>query len=61
MTDLNALTQERQDIKALVAGHQIETWLQTASPQDVVAFCDRERAFGEAKALQWLANRNANP
>jgi len=58
---VNALTQERQDIKALVAGHQIETWLQTASPQDVVAFCDRERAFGEAKALQWLANRNANP
>ena len=58
---VNALTQERQDIKALVAGHQIETWLQTASPQDVVAFCDRERAFGELKALQWLANRKANP
>jgi len=58
---VNALTQEREDIKALVAGHQIETWLQTASPQDVVAFCDRERAFGEVKALQWLANRNANP
>jgi hypothetical protein len=58
---IDALVQERQDIKAMVAGNQIETWLQTASPQDVVAFCDRERTFGEVKALQWLATRNANP
>src|SRR5262249_48734442 len=58
---VNALTQERADIKALVSGHQIETWLQTASPQDVVAFCDRERALGEVKALQWLVNRNGQP
>src|ERR1051326_8964186 len=39
----------------------MEDWFQTASPEDIAAYCDRERIFGEQKTLQWLANRNSNP
>ena len=56
---LNAVRQHREDIRALAAGQPIETWLQTASPEDIVAYSDRQRIFGEQKTLQWLANRNS--
>jgi hypothetical protein len=56
-----ALLQHRQDIRSLASANPIDAWLQTASPEDIIAYCDRERVFGEQKALQWLANRNSNP
>jgi hypothetical protein len=58
---LNALLKHRQDIRSLTSAVPIDVWLQTASPEDVIAYCDRQRVFGEQKTLQWLANRNSNP
>jgi hypothetical protein len=58
---LNALLQRRNDIQALVKSQHMDEWFQTASAADIVAYCDRERIFGEQKTLQWLANRNSNP
>jgi hypothetical protein len=55
---LNALSQRRQDLRALTSATPIDVWLQTASPGDIIAYCDRQRIFGEQKALQWLADRN---
>jgi len=54
---LKALEQQRAGIKETVASLQIDTWLQTAPPEDVSAYFDRMRIFGEQQALQWLANR----
>jgi len=54
---LNDLNQERAGIKALVAAQPIESWLPTAPPEDINAYFDRMRLFGEQRALQWLANR----
>ena len=58
---LNALLQHREAIKATATAQSVEDWLQTASPQDVAAFCDRERLFGEQRAMQWVADRQAKP
>jgi hypothetical protein len=58
---INALLQRRNDVQALVKSLHMEDWFQTASPEDIAAYCDRERIFGEQKTLQWLANRNSNP
>jgi len=54
---LKGLEQQRAGIKDTVASLQIETWLQTAAPEDVSAYFDRVRIFGEQQAMQWLANR----
>jgi hypothetical protein len=54
---VKARVQHREDIKAVVRAVAMETWLQTASPEDIVAYCDRMRIFGENKTLQWLYNR----
>jgi hypothetical protein len=56
---VNALIQQREAIKAAAADGSLETWLQTASAQDVSAYVDRHRLFGEQNAMQWLANRSA--
>ena len=55
---VNALLQQREAIKAAVVAASPETWLQTASAQDVSAYVDRHRLFGEQNAMQWLANRS---
>jgi tetratricopeptide (TPR) repeat protein len=54
---LTALQQQRTGLRELAAAQSIETWLQTAPPEDVSAYFDRVRIFGEQRALQWLANR----
>jgi hypothetical protein len=56
---LNVLMKKREEFKLLVSSFPIEQWLQTASPQEVVTYCDRQRIFGEQKTLQWLAQRNS--
>ena len=54
---LDGLDQQRAGIRALVAGQPIETWLPNAPAEDVNAYFDRMRLFGEQRALQWLAAR----
>jgi hypothetical protein len=54
---LKTLEQQRAGIKDMVASLQFETWLQTAPPEDVSAYFDRARIFGEQQAMKWLANR----
>jgi hypothetical protein len=54
---LNTLNQQRAGIRALVADQPIETWLPTASPEDINSYFDRMRFFGEQRALQWLSSR----
>jgi tetratricopeptide (TPR) repeat protein len=54
---LKALDQQRAGIKEMTSSLQIETWLQTAPPEDVSAYFDRVRIFGEQQAMQWLASR----
>jgi hypothetical protein len=58
---INALARQREDIKSLVSAFPIEQWLQTAAPEEIIAYCDRQRVFGEQKTLQWLADRNPGP
>ena len=58
---LQAVLQRRENIRTLARAAPIDEWVQTASPEDIIAYCDRERIFGEQKALQWVANRNSNP
>lgn len=57
--ELSALVKKREEIRLLVSGFPIEQWLPTASPQEIVSYCDRQRIFGEQKTLQWLANQNS--
>jgi hypothetical protein len=57
---INALSQHREALRALSVAQPLEAWLQTASPQDVSAYFDRMRIFGEQRTMQWLANRNSN-
>jgi hypothetical protein len=54
---IDALTKYRDDIKTSVSTLRIDEWMQTASPEDINGYIDRERVFGEQKAMQWLANR----
>jgi hypothetical protein len=54
---LDGLNQQREGIKALVAGQPMETWLPNAPPEEANAYFDRMRLFGEQRALQWLATR----
>jgi len=56
---LNALLQHREDIRTVGRAMPMDVWFQTASPEDIIAYCDRERIFGEQKAMQWLINRNS--
>jgi len=58
---LKAVLQRRENIRTLASAAPIDEWVQTASPEDIIAYCDRERIFGEQKTLQWVANRNSNP
>jgi len=55
---ITALTEQREEIRTMVSGQQLETWLQTAPAGDVSAYLDRHRLFGEQRALRWLVNRN---
>ena len=55
---INSLVQQREAIKAAVAAGATQTWLQTASAQDISAYVDRERLFGERNAMKWVANRS---
>ena len=52
---IQALVQHREQIKTLSTG--AEGWWQTAKPEEIVAFYDRERIFGAQNALQWVADR----
>jgi hypothetical protein len=54
---IDSLTKRREDIKNSVSSLNLESWLQTAPAEDVKSYLDRERLFGEQRALQWLANR----
>jgi hypothetical protein len=54
---LDTLNQQRAGIRALVADQPIETWLPNAPSEEVNAYYDRMRLFGEQRALQWLATR----
>jgi hypothetical protein len=54
---IKELQQYRDGIKNQVSSLNIETWLQTASPEDISGYIDRERLLGEQRAMQWLANR----
>ena len=55
--EIQTLVQRRQDIKTLVNG--VEGWWQTATPEEIVLYYDRERSFGAQNALQWIVNRGA--
>jgi len=54
---IEALAKYRDDIKTTVSSLNLEDWMQTASSEDVSSYLDRERIFGERRAMQWLANR----
>jgi hypothetical protein len=57
---IDALQQHRDDLKAAVSAQPMDSWLQTATDQDISAYLDRRRLFGEQRAMQWLANRSSN-
>ena len=52
---LDALNQQRADIKVLV--QQSDALLPTLSDQDLVNFRDRERMFGAAAAMRWVIDK----
>jgi hypothetical protein len=54
---LQAFTQRREQFKAWT--RLFDEWVQSATPEDVVLFYDRQHMFGEQNALQWLENRKA--
>lgn len=57
---IDALAEQRGNIKSLAANPPMEQWLQTTSPEDVIAYLDRMRIFGEQKAMRWKANRTSS-
>jgi hypothetical protein len=56
---LDAVIRMREGIKAMTAAQCFNTWLQTAPAQEISNYFDRQRLFGERRAMEWLARQHA--
>jgi hypothetical protein len=53
---MDQITQQRAAFKQL--GQQTENLWQTMPPEDLIAFIDREKLYGEQTALRWYLSRS---